>query len=147
MSGMILQHPEQAQSLLIWLDWDADEWGWVKGDEQKLVQARSREALEEVAEAHMHGHMAAHVSAKGTADCNQLSMSLYIDGTAIEVFTSSGKAASTRMYWETPERPQVSAWSAGGTSAVEGCAWQMDSIWIEGEFGTGNNAGPERGTA
>ena len=126
----MLQHTEQAMAMLIWLDWDADEWGWVKGDTQELSHASSRANLQDVAIDQMHGLLAAHVSSTGEVAGDQISMSLFIDGTAVEVFTSSGKAASTRMYWETPGGLQVSAWSMGGISAAEISAWEMSSIWV-----------------
>jgi len=55
MSGLMLQHTEQAMAMLIWLDWDADEWGWVKGDTQELSHASSRANLQDVAIDQMHG--------------------------------------------------------------------------------------------
>eukprot|EP00892_Ulva_mutabilis_P010965 jgi/Ulvmu1/8240/UM041_0050.1 len=131
MSGLVFRHPAQNLSLLIWLDWNAGQWGWAKGEHQKLVQASSRAALEETADDLMHGHMSTQFSENGKADGESISLSVFVDGTAFEAFTSSGKAASTRMYWEAPGGLLVSVWSAGGSTMCKGSAWEMGSIWME----------------
>lgn len=118
--------------LLVWVDWVRDEWGWARAVRQKLVDAGSRVALEQAAVDCMHGPLDIQIGAAGQGNSEWITMSLFIDGTAIEVFSSSGKAASTRMYWPWDGSLQLSMLSMGGTSTVEASAWEMDSIW---EFG------------
>lgn len=97
-----------------------------------MVNAGSRVALQQAAVDCMDGPLDLQIDSGGQGKGEWITMSLFIDGTAVEVFSSSGKAASTRMYWPCDGSLQLSGLSIGGTSTVEGSAWEMGSIW---EFG------------
>jgi hypothetical protein len=52
-----------------------------------------------------------------------------VDGSSVEVFSSSGKAASTRLYGKSGGT--LHALSCGGSSSVKGDLWSMKSCWKE----------------
>lgn len=121
-----------AVCLVVWVDWIADEWGWVRADRLTVMNAGGRVALNQAASDQMHGRLAMKLAPTGPEAGDQITISIFVDGTAVEFFSSSGKAASTRMYWETDQTAtsvQLSVLSRGGMTAVKGSAWGMDSIW------------------
>lgn len=130
MVGIILEEQTMGTCLMVWVDWNADEWGWLRADRSSLVTVSNRLILEQVTSDRMHGPLGLR-SGSGLS-CEEVTVSFFIDGTAVEVFTSSGKAASTRMYWNAGDHGssiQLYCASLGGNSSLSGSAWEMNSIW------------------
>lgn len=65
----------------------------------------------------------------------QIDLRLFLDGSAVEVFTSTGHALSTRLHMLQDGDRGLHLVSIGGASGYAGQAWQMNSCWAEGGEG------------
>eukprot|EP01025_Chloroclados_australasicus_P028111 TRINITY_DN2789_c0_g2_i1.p5 TRINITY_DN2789_c0_g2~~TRINITY_DN2789_c0_g2_i1.p5 ORF type:complete len:187 (+),score=15.54 TRINITY_DN2789_c0_g2_i1:114-674(+) len=69
----------------------------------------------------------------------KLTLRIFIDGSAVEVFTSTGQVLSTRLYFDeafAQPMESIKLLSYGGSSTlVAGSAWTMKSFW-ESEHST-----------
>lgn len=63
----------------------------------------------------------------------QVDLRVFLDGSSIELFTSTGHTLSTRLHMLEDGDRGMHLVSIGGTSGFAGKAWQMNSIWPKGE--------------
>jgi hypothetical protein len=68
----------------------------------------------------------------GGTGVTQLGLRVLIDGSTVEIFTSSGQAVSTRVYTAGAAPVVLAVVATGGEAIVSGKAWEMKSIWRDG---------------
>jgi hypothetical protein len=129
-SGILLEVPQPMDSFLVAISWDFDEWVWMKGPSDTLQQTScSIEELESRATSKMRGPLDLDVAGEQNGS-GSICLRILVDGSAVEVFTSSGKAASTRLYRRDEDEPTLRLISSAGTTSLHGSVWEMGSAWL-----------------
>lgn len=133
-SGILLTvDASKDNGLLVLILWDTDEWVWVRGDADKLqtmpVDVHSllhgvKSGLKSPLDRQLHPIVSPE---EGTGQV--VALRVFVDGSAVEIFTSSGKAASTRLYGYAGR--SLYGVCSGGDSSVSGALWPMTSCWKE----------------
>ena len=132
LSGILLTvDSSKDNALLVLILWEADEWMWVRGDREKLksMPVDVNTLLHDI-KTSMKGPLDRQLQAIASTegDTEQVvGLRVFVDGSAVELFTSSGKAASTRLYG--CSGGALHGVSSGGVSSVSGALWPMKSCW------------------
>eukprot|EP01025_Chloroclados_australasicus_P025828 TRINITY_DN2571_c1_g1_i3.p1 TRINITY_DN2571_c1_g1~~TRINITY_DN2571_c1_g1_i3.p1 ORF type:complete len:652 (-),score=57.74 TRINITY_DN2571_c1_g1_i3:3174-5072(-) len=121
-SGLLLSRA--GPSMLLVYVWETQQLKAIKGtlDQLQMVDPINFDG----SLANYEGHL------QDMEDRDVLGLRVFVDGSAVEVFTSSGQVMSLRLYHGVEIRPQQGVQVAsffGSTRIVEGNAWTMNSIW------------------
>eukprot|EP01026_Neomeris_dumetosa_P025825 TRINITY_DN2119_c2_g1_i3.p1 TRINITY_DN2119_c2_g1~~TRINITY_DN2119_c2_g1_i3.p1 ORF type:complete len:249 (-),score=49.90 TRINITY_DN2119_c2_g1_i3:56-802(-) len=119
----------QGQSMLVSYNWESQELVTLQGNLSDLKSVNVTKLGEEVdGKFEKHGGML-----QGMEGVDTLTLRIFVDGSSIELFTSSGQVISLRMYFDEAIKNPVEnlkLFSKGGKSMlVSGSAWIMSSIW------------------
>lgn len=130
-SGILLFAPDSKfDALLLLVDWTRSTLtGW-KAPASDLLRLSNAESPPHSVSCTMQGPLmppSADGSDDGELSCLQLRV--LVDGSVVEVFTSTGQALSTRLHWDENDTCLFNAASFGGRTTVYGQAWEMTSIW------------------
>lgn len=142
-SGVALLTDEGQPSLCVVVSWEDDQLLWLKSRASVVrdIGSRGFAALYDsdselksrgggpAALAAMREHAGAAVSDAGS-EASEVGMRVVVDGSAVEVFLSTGQVASTRVYAAQPGARRLAAVSSGGKSSLTGTAWQMETMWL-----------------
>lgn len=138
MSGIILtvDAVKQDDAVMVLVLWETDEWMWVKGDATKLhTLPLDIESLTRDNKNTWKGPLDRQITspvAPLSHPMNSVGLQVLVDGSAVEVFTSSGKAASTRVYGNDESTSvQLHCVSSGSDGLVSGALWPMKSCWVD----------------
>jgi sucrose-6-phosphate hydrolase SacC (GH32 family) len=112
--------------------WETDEWAWIRGDADQLqrMPVDVNSMLHEIKSSWRSAldmQIQTVVDSKFTDPQQVVELQVFVDGSSVEVFSSSGKAASTRVYGNSGGT--LHAVSCGGGSNVTGALWPMKSCW------------------
>jgi Glycosyl hydrolases family 32 C terminal len=137
-SGILLLLEPPLESLALLVLWEEDAWMWLRGDADQLQDLPVNvEELIAHASASMKGPLDVNVKLRvaGVADTpleqspDAVELQLFVDGSAVEVFTSTGKAASTRLYMQENSLASLHGISSGGESEARCSLFELNSIW------------------
>ena len=140
--GVALLTDDAQLSFCCVVDWDADKLCWFKAPRSTVasVEERGFTAIFDnlpSGGARCEGPAAlraAEATLGKESKAESLGLRVLIDGSAVEVFTSTGQAVSTRVYMsEGASAPrQLLLISSGGSALLsQGAAWEMGSAWRE----------------
>lgn len=124
--------------LLLAISWETDQLVWVKGDEAALLAAASFDEVKERGHRTMCGPLGmTEARAAGVAmadsnvckDTDELTLRVFVDGSAVEAFTGTGQVASTRLYCEQGGVRRLWVKTFGGDTSVYGDAFEVGTIW------------------
>lgn len=133
-SGILLTVDSSKENgLLVLILWETDEWVWIRGDAAKLQSMPVHvDSLLRDINTSLKSPLDMQIQSLNSTDMDPkqvMELQLFVDGSAVEIFTSSGKAASTRLYGKSGGT--LHGVSCGGRSGVTGALWQMKSCWKE----------------
>ena len=133
-------------SFCVVIDWRQDTLKWLKARRSAIKQLGTQRTFDNLFDSDAElksrgsGPAALHAAQSNASPPNGnsageeataadgMSMRVFVDGSTVEVFTSSGQTASTRVYAAQQPR-QLALVATGGSSAMHGSAWQLGSIW------------------
>ena len=131
-TGIAVLTDEANASLCAVICWDAGELRWLKARGDAVATLRDfAAAYEDTDGLSCRGAGPAHLAADAR---NEMGVRLLVDGSAVELFTSTGQAMSTRVYAGADAVPRVVVVALGGASRVSGAVWSMSSIWDREEL-------------
>jgi sucrose-6-phosphate hydrolase SacC (GH32 family) len=123
-------------SLVVVVNWEDDSLQWLKARAAAVLSLGTKRSFADLYSAAdgqligRNGGSAALDAVHGGRDDGTVAMRVLVDGSAVEVFTSTGQVASTRVYAGNGAARRLAAVSDGGSTRVSGAAWTMGSIWL-----------------
>jgi hypothetical protein len=130
-AGVAVLAGQDELSVCAVVNWDQDTIFWVKSSGEHLTQALAagvsfKEVYEDVGTLSSRG---AGPAGMGGSQATELGLRVLIDGSTVEIFSSSGQALSTRVYTAYGAPLALAVVATGGDAGVTGMAWEMQSIW------------------